>query len=122
MDSSGGRDGLGTPVLRGVALLVIVIGMLTVGTLGPEAFSPGTVASAIGAVVVASRSASLAPLLAFGLLVGGLVLAVWAEFGPFGSIDSTGTPVTVTCRICDHSISTDRDECPYCHTADPAEE
>ncbi|PSP55739.1 hypothetical protein BRC82_03915 [Halobacteriales archaeon QS_1_67_19] len=95
--------------------------MLTVGILGPEAFTPGAVASAVAAFVTASQSASLAPLLAVGLLVTGVLLAAGAEFGPFGRIDSTRRRATATCRICEHRIDPGRGECPYCRTDDPVE-
>jgi hypothetical protein len=121
MDPSGGRDGLGTQVIRGVGLLLAVIGMLTVGILGPDAFTVETVVGAIAALGSAGQSASPAPLLAAGLLAGGLSLAIQAEFGPFGRIDSTLRNRS-SCRICDHIIDASRAECPYCRTPDPVEE
>jgi hypothetical protein len=121
MDSRGGKDRLRIQLIRGVGLLLTVVGMLTVGILGPDAFTLETVVTAITALGSASQSASPAPLLAAGLLVGGLLLAVQAEFGPFGRIDST-LENRASCRICDHQIDDSCTECPYCRTSDPVEE
>lgn len=121
MDPRGGRDGIRTQVVRGVALLLAVVGMLTVGILGRDAFTLETVFAAVTALGSASQSASPAPLLAAGLLVGGLLLAVQAEFGPFGRIDSTFENQE-SCRICDHTIDDSHAECPYCRTPNPVEE
>jgi len=121
MDSRGGRDGMRTQVVRGVALLLAIVGMLTVGILGPDAFTLETVVAAVTALGSASQSASPAPLLAAGLLVGGLLLAVQAEFGPFGRIDSA-LESRSSCRVCDHRIDESSAECPYCRTPNPVEE
>lgn len=121
MDSRGGKDGLRIQLIRGVGLLLTVVGMLTVGILGPDAFTLETVVAAITALGSASQSASPAPLLAAGLLVGGLLLAVQAEFGPFGRIDSV-IENRASCRICDHQIDDSCGECPYCRTPNPVEE
>jgi len=121
MDPRGERDGLRTQVIRSVGLFLAVVGMLTVGILGPDAFAIETVVAAVAALGSASQSASPAPLLAAGLLVGGLFLTIQAEFGPFGRIDST-LRNRDSCRVCDHIIDASRAECPYCRTPDPVDE
>ena len=108
-------------MIRGVGLFLAVVGMLTVGILGPDAFAIETVVAAVAALGSASQSASPAPLLAAGLLAGGPFLAIQAEFGPFGRIDST-LRNRDSCRVCDHIIDASRAECPYCRTPDPVDE
>lgn len=121
MNSPGGREGMARQVARGVALLGIIVGMLTVGTLGPEAFTLEAAAAAIETVVSASQSASPAPVVAAGLFVVGVLLAVRVEYGPFGAIEAAQRRRTATCRICEHHIGESRTECPYCNTADPVD-
>ncbi len=120
MNAPGEREGMARQVARGVGLLAVVVGMLTVGTLGPEALTLDNVAAAVEAAVNASRSASPAPLVAGGLFVVGVLVAVRVEYGPFGAIDAAQRR-SATCRICDHRIGVSRTECPYCNTADPVD-
>ncbi|WP_135825422.1 hypothetical protein [Halorussus ruber] len=122
MDPMGGREGTRTQLLRSIALLVAVVGMLTVGTLGPGAFTLESAVAAAAAVSTASQSASPAPLVAAGLFVGGVLLAVHAEFGLFGPVNPNSSGRWASCRICDHRIDAGRSECPYCRTSDPVEE
>ncbi|WP_128477673.1 hypothetical protein [Halorussus pelagicus] len=121
MNAPGEREGMAREVARGVGLLGIVVGMLTVGTLGPEAFTLEAAAAAVETIVTASRSASPAPLVAAGLFFVGVLLAVRVEYGPFGAIDATQRRRSGTCRICEHRIGESRTECPYCNTADPVD-
>lgn len=122
MDPLGGREQTRTEMLRGVALLIAVVGMLAVGTFGLDAFTVETAVEVAAAVGTASQSVSPAPLVAAGLLVGGVLLAVRTEFGPFGSIGSNPVGELAACRICEHRIDVGRAECPYCRTSDPVEE
>lgn len=122
MARSGGKERLRMQVIRGIALLLIIVGMLTVGILGPEAFSVETIVAAVIALESASQSVSPAPLIAAGLLVGGFLLAVYTEFGPFGGIDSNQGRKTATCRICKHRINESQTKCPYCNTENPVGE
>ncbi|WP_135851777.1 hypothetical protein [Halorussus salinus] len=120
MNSPGDRRGMARQVARGVGLLAVVVGMLTVGTLGPEAFTLEAVAAAAEKLVDASRSASPAPFVAAGLFVVGVLVAVRVEYGPFGTIEAAQRR-SATCRICEHRIGGSRTKCPYCNTADPVE-
>lgn len=122
MDPLGGRDGMRLQVVRGVGLLMAVVGMLTVGTVGLDAFTLETASAVVAEIVTASHSVSPAPVVAAGLFVVGVLLAIHAEFGFFGPIDSNRPGNRANCRICDHRIGAGRSECPYCRTSDPVEE
>lgn len=125
MDEPGEQNEMRKETAKGVLLLVAVVGTLSVGTLGPEAFTLENLLVAIATLETASRSVSIVPLLALGSLIASVAVALRTEFGPFGQIepnqgwrDTTAVP----CRVCDGKIDPSRGKCPYCHTSDPTAE